>query len=294
MVNMIRRLVACGLLLCACVEGEIRPTNSIQELANEATPETLVFCDIDDTLLRSTVSLGWGEWWNVLLRSYVAAGVEFSIVKPILGPSIGWIFQNIPLEPMEATTADTIREIQARGITVLGLTARNKRAAYHLYFDHLTREHLSSVKIDFMHSTLSEGMNFNEASEIDWDFIYGVIFTSQKKKGPPLAAFLTAQKIQPKRIVLIDDRLDQLISVDEAMAKLGIPFLGLHYQRPARPFSLAAANVQWHMLMTTGIIPSDEEALRIRASYPQRSDNFFVEHIVKHIADTAAFHESSE
>lgn len=191
--------------------------------------------------------------------------------------------QHIPMKPMESCTAEVVANIQNRGITILALTARHQRAPFCPHFDWVTRKHLRDMGIDFRRSCLPDGIKASDEEFVAWGYHEGVIYTNGQQKGPSLMAFLRHHGYRPSRVVLIDDRLDMLESVEEVLQQEGIPFLGLHYVREEPPFHLAAANVQWHSLLTTGFVPTDEEALAMFAQGPKRSPDFFLECIIEHM-----------
>jgi hypothetical protein len=193
---------------------------------------------------------------------------------------VGWIIQHVPLEPMESHTPAVISRIQQRGIPILAFTARSKKTAYCPPFDRVTRDQLLSIGVDFTKTSLPKELSLDEVDAGMWGFSYGVVFCPGAGKGPPFAHFLKHYGYRPERIVFVDDRLNMLESMEQAMADEGIPFLGLHYVRPAPAFNLAVANIQWHALLTTGSIPSDDEALKLYLENPERSPNFLLEHML--------------
>jgi hypothetical protein len=60
-------------------------------------------------------------------------------------------------------------------------------------------------------------------------FKEGVLFANKEAKGPVLAAFLEQIDWKPKKILFLDDKLDYLQSVEEALQSKGIEFIGYHY-----------------------------------------------------------------
>jgi len=58
----------------------------------------------------------------------------------------------------------------------------------------------------------------------------GVLFSARHSKGEILQAFLRRIKWTPKRVIFIDDSLESLESVSEAMEQDGIAYVGIHYR----------------------------------------------------------------
>ena len=61
-------------------------------------------------------------------------------------------------------------------------------------------------------------------------FMNGVLYTNSIfSKGEVLTAFMEKTQQTPRRIFFVDDSLEYLSSVEDAMKKKGIPFIGFHY-----------------------------------------------------------------
>jgi hypothetical protein len=60
-------------------------------------------------------------------------------------------------------------------------------------------------------------------------FKSGILFSSTHPKGDILRQFLDAIRWYPSHVVLIDDRIESLESVESALNAMRIPFTGYHY-----------------------------------------------------------------
>ena len=78
-----------------------------------------------------------------------------------------------------------------------------------------------------------------------------------------LAAFLKKLNLNPKKIIFVDDRHDNALSVSNALDSMGVQNRCYHYtfieQLPDN-FDSALAEVQVRHLMITGRLLSDDEA----------------------------------
>lgn len=98
-------------------------------------------------------------------------------------------------------------------------------------------------------------------------FKSGVLFASKHPKGEVLKQFLNQifnlLQWHPDKIVLIDDQIENLTSVEVSMQEMEIPFIGFWFQEVAnRAYKpdLLLAEFQFKYLAETGIWLSDEEA----------------------------------
>ena len=58
---------------------------------------------------------------------------------------------------------------------------------------------------------------------------YGIIFTAEQNKAMILKHILNHKKYYPKRIIFIDDMINNLLSVEDMCKKSNIDFIGFHY-----------------------------------------------------------------
>jgi hypothetical protein len=91
---------------------------------------------------------------------------------------------------------------------------------------------INHIRLDWL---TSFGLYFlDELKELPYQndsFTYtsGVIQTDQKIKGPVLKEIVSKLNQRPSKIVFVDDRINQVKSVEEACKELNIPFVGFHY-----------------------------------------------------------------
>ncbi|MGI4775449.1 MAG: DUF2608 domain-containing protein [Janthinobacterium lividum] len=94
-------------------------------------------------------------------------------------------------------------------------------------------------------------------------FLNGVILTGKIEKGIVLREFLRKIAFKPKQILFIDDRIENLLSVQSMCADLEIEYVGFEYTAVADtlpiPFDEERANLQFQILMQESIWLSDEQ-----------------------------------
>lgn len=94
-------------------------------------------------------------------------------------------------------------------------------------------------------------------------FKSGVLFTAWHSKGDVLKEFLHTIDWRPTKIILIDDRMKYLESVESTLNQMGIDFIGFHYTAAEKlPTKLdeALGEFQFKYLAENGEWLSDKEA----------------------------------
>jgi hypothetical protein len=230
--------------------AEILPCNHIEEILPHVKYKSLVIFDLDNTLIRPAQVLGANEWGEYKIQQFKNEGLPTeAATKKMLQAWLKIITQTsvITLEP---STVKVFQEIQKKGNRMMGLTIR------HWDLSLWTLEQLDSVHISFQPNALNEKtLLFNKLLLRD-----GILFTTGAPKGESLMAFFKEVSQSPEHVVMIDDSLKHLQSVEKVLQEKKIPFIGLHYQFPekfVKQFSPILANIEEkHM----GKILSDAEA----------------------------------
>lgn len=94
-------------------------------------------------------------------------------------------------------------------------------------------------------------------------FKQGILSANKVPKGKVLMAFLQAIQWQPKCVIFLDDSLDYLLTVEEALQETGIEFIGLYYTAAVNQMFLVdekLAEYQYLHLAQKGIWLNDQEA----------------------------------
>lgn len=213
----------------ATLHGEIRETARIgvilDEVQNCLPEETLVICDIDNTLLKASQYLGsieWSDHVKALLEADGMSKKEAARIENILWRNVQ---PHISVELVDPETTHIIKRLMEKGVFVLGLTARTpEEADYSL-------EQLHSLDIDLEGPFVRDVQLFR----LESNALYknGVLFsTPLNKKSEVLLAFLKKNKLFPKRVVFIDDKFCHVQDVIHALEKRDISCLGLWFNPP--------------------------------------------------------------
>ncbi|MFH0898372.1 MAG: DUF2608 domain-containing protein [bacterium] len=229
---------------CSFFKPNIKEISSIQKIKKEldrADHDTLVIFDVDDTLTYN-VNVPFQPWF---LKT--DAGKKFyaqlekhsqskkdprDYEKHILGNRL-LKFTN---QPLESNIVEIIRKLQNRGIKVIALTHANTGSLGRTIIPSLPKwryEKLRDVGIDFSSSFEQQEIpltNLTSQANRHPLFYRGIVMTDDFPKGEVLAEFLDVTKLEPKKVIFIDDRIHYVQSVHNEMQKRGIDFKGYVYR----------------------------------------------------------------
>lgn len=201
------------------VYSEIIHINKFDKVIEYVDKDTLILLDVDQTLIESSWLIG-NTHWNHYMRQTIDSVMPGT---DLYGWITYWIACHVPVKPVEKEIPAIVREWQSTN-QVMGFTARGEANWNYSplpAIDLFTRQQLHSVGIFLEHPAQFDGLQ---------GVSNGAIFTAQKRKGPFLKNLLEQVNPRPKRIVFVDDNIQQLESVEEAMKTVpDISFLGCYY-----------------------------------------------------------------
>lgn len=259
-------------------QAKIIETHRLADILTEVDRDTIIFFDIDDTLINSPYMLGNSSWWRYFVATLLNANINKG--TPEIYQLVKKIINKIPMVLIESDTAEHIKNLQMQDILTFGLTARKINNEYSQPHGLGTHEHLKSVGINFTFTPLPKPLDDTTKRF----FSYGIIFTDHQKKGPFLQNFLNNMSLRPAKIVFIDDQLDQLYSVKNSVESMGIQFVGYRYGKLDNlhaNFNPLIANIQLEALIKNDQLISDEEALSIAQKNPGLDNDYFMNELIK-------------
>jgi len=196
--------------------------NSYNDVSAETIecPDTLVFFDVDDTLL-------WLPWptftWPFRLRvlwnfpEFIHANRWEQIQSEL------WRQANFTL--IEPVVVKLIDDLKSRGCIVLGLTSMES-GSYGVIasMPEWRYESLAAFGITFTQKFGNHVFRNFPLYRENYPMLYkGILCANQQSKGKVLEAFLTQLDVRPKKIVSFDDDPSALQSIQDACAKLHVP-----------------------------------------------------------------------
>lgn len=254
---MMRTFLFVCLLATSFLQAKIVEVAVMTELFDHITPDTLIVFDIDNTIMEPVQELGSDQWFCNRIQEYKSWGLskEESLEKALREWTAIQSITRVKL--VEPGTDRIVMQLQTQKYTVMGLTTRG------LGISTRTIEQLATLSVDLSKTPpCHEEFHFMNAPQ-GVLFRGGVLFTAGTHKGRAFAAFLEKTGYQPKRVVFINDKLSDLVPVEETCDSLGIPFVGLRYNytdAKVKHFRKHIADVQ---LQHFGHIISDEAAERM-------------------------------
>ncbi|MFK8040414.1 MAG: DUF2608 domain-containing protein [Rickettsiaceae bacterium] len=141
-----------------------------------------------------------------------------------------------------------INDAQNSGIAVFALT-KGSTGSYGVIEDRveLRTQRLKKLNIDFtkslnlINSLHTNRINLTDNLKDHLDDQYcdegypvfqnGIIFTAKRSKGLILSRFLESTKLHPKKIILVDNQIYNLIDLEKKCKELGIEFVGIYFTK---------------------------------------------------------------
>lgn len=211
--------------------------------------DTLVIFDVDHVLIMPTDEYSLNRnpyrrqlWQDLKLRS---SEEDFKFLRSIAVSSAKWRL-------VDPNIITILSDLNNKNIPTVALTslATGKFGIVEKMEDLRIKE-LQSVEIDFTNLTPFQGeLSINELKNIHGIPMLkaGIILTAEVDKAKVLEYILRQKNYYPKKVVFIDDQLNNLESLEKLCAKLKIKFEGFHYTAVS--------------LMTTSVVDEQLEKLR--------------------------------
>lgn len=231
-------------------------TEHLNEVLKYADKDTLVFLDLDNTLIRPKQTLGSDEWYRYSLAKHQQEGDSPEIAREKVTEYWMEIQMRSEMQLLTEHTAEVLQDLlRKKTFAVVGLTKRPPKLAER------TLSQLRSLGISF-----ASASSFKNRYFFGNQLLEGIIFidhTTNKEKGEAVKEFLLSTQAKPKKILLVDDRENHIDSVAAALEKTPIDFIGLHYTKANETiarFNAEIADLQLKKFLT---LLSDEDALRL-------------------------------
>lgn len=223
---------------CSLFSSNITEIDSItqaQEELQRAGNKTLVVFDMDETLIIRADSMvhvlykdiknfdptdaDFAKQLREDLEKFTASKKDPESLNKKLALAVSLQARFIPVE---AKAVEIIKNLQARKVRVVALTAASAKKS--VQKDRLS--HLHQIGLDFSDSFALKEAGFDKFPKkfkFRPAFCYGILCTSEVPKGEVLAAFLDKIGWKPDKVIFFDDYHHHCESVDGEMSKRGIP-----------------------------------------------------------------------
>lgn len=230
--NKASRFFLC-LLLMACSSPTPNHTiftiHSFDEVAFEdiTDPSTLVLFDVDETLIQPDDTY--------LINEHSERGLKFRQSLIQKHPEImkihdigGIILHQAERSLIENEVISKIKILKKKNIKVFAITAMNTGAYSNIgRMEKWRYEHLKKLGFEGAYPNDDFYLQGFKRKPV---FYKGIIATDLEDKGEVLASILQRLNLKPKKIIMFDDTLEFLESVQKECIKKNLDFTGYHYR----------------------------------------------------------------
>jgi hypothetical protein len=255
----------------------------LEYVVKNPSKNTLVILDIDDTLLVPTQTLGTDVWFGYKFSYYVKNGIpaDQALEKALAEWEAIRHLTNV--KTVESNTAEVVRTLQKKGISVIGLTTQGLALATR------TVQHLQSLNINldltspsnediyFINSetpkhkdvVFVDGIIVNTNDRKGVLFRHGILFTAGSNKASAFAKLIRQLGISPDKIVFINDKATHLKDAEKGAQQLEIPFIGLRYSysdERVKNFRADIAEIQYNRSSFAHILTDEEAECYLKSS----------------------------
>lgn len=179
---------------------------------------TIIFSDLDDTILRPAEFHGSTPWFYQRFNELKLQGLpeQEALNKSI--DELAKAYDEIAIVPVETTTASILNDLKSH-VPVHGLTARSA------HLSPVTKKHLDSIQVSF--NQYHNAPELKGACEIRHE--HGIFFVGNTSKAEVIKQLIAHRQNKPSKIIFIDDSKKHVDSVEKMMQEMGIECLAIHY-----------------------------------------------------------------
>lgn len=224
--------IACFILLLTlpcCVNAKVIEVSELASVFSSVDKNTLLVFDLDNTIIMPAQTLGGEEWYDYLVEKYRQEYADQkepeAETKAIDRAVLDWnaVHETTAVVPVKEEIPPLIARQQEKGAITVGLTARS------LELSGATRRQLLSVGIDFNKAAALQKSPALQELKDNGEFDNGVLFAGKNTKGEVLLEFLRITKLQPGKIIFVDNKRHHLENVEKALADMPTDYTGCRY-----------------------------------------------------------------
>ena len=232
-------------------DSTIVESSSITDIYQHIAPEeyhkdTLLVFDIDNTLATKPTDFNSDHWVDAMAQRNVSEGCSFSDAFYAVLPIYYQVQMHTWLTPVEKETVTVLKDLQAKGLTIISLTARD------LYIAYRTLEQLAQIDISFTNSSPQKIVTPYGAPRPAL-YLEGIIFCGGANKGEVLSHWLDQTNYHPQKIIFVDDKLKNIHTVKQAIQTRTSPFIGIRYghlDERVKNIDLAQTDKEYEQFLT--------------------------------------------
>lgn len=208
-------------LNCLIIESD-----KFQLIENYLCKKTLVAIDLDNTLIEPKGLIGSHQWSKALESHEINTKNGFNL-NCIHNNNAFQFLQaqknHVEIKLVDLKAKETIIKLQKRKIPLIAFTHRNLPSIG------ITKKQLKLLNVNFLKTAPIKEDLILDLENAPAIFTEGILFSDENPKGSVLKAFLKRINYYPKSIIMIDDQMHNLISMQKVCDELAINFIGIRY-----------------------------------------------------------------
>ena len=197
----------------------ILESDNLAEVYKYLDKDTLVIFDIDNTIAE--VSMGIEPWIWYKTKDLVKKGLSWEEAFHLVLSIYFLLTKYTTLIPLDNSPV-IVNDLQQKGYRVIALTNRSIPVVDR------TIKRLGALGIDFSKNSL-----YSKVLELNLGYVgvysKGIIFTGSNDKGEQLFLFLKKINYTPKKIIMFDDKIKNIKSVEKAAKKHNVEYVGIRF-----------------------------------------------------------------
>ncbi|MCK4517196.1 DUF2608 domain-containing protein [Candidatus Babeliales bacterium] len=237
------------------VQSLVVESKAMLDILDHVTPRSLVVWDLDAVIMEPVQMLGNDSWAYYEGDKYIDRCGDVKKGLDAFWPTWFRVQEKVTVKLVEKSFLDVYKKIALRNAKNIGFTARG------IPLVERTKVQLSSIGVDL------EKNNWSSKKEVSSDlfsFKHGTLFGAIGcDKGACLKSFFNKIKQQPIKIVFIDDRTKNIVSLQKMCREERIPFVGIRYggaDESIKNFRKDIVDTQLHILNKFDRVISDKKA----------------------------------
>ena len=235
------------------LSSEIVESDDFSVVMEHCEEDTLLVCDLDNTLIESSQHLGSISWKDYILFKSENCGHTKKESEEMQAKFWQFIQPFLRARLVEDSIQNTLVELKKKGVSVLAITERHPEEFAH------TKKQLNSVNLKMSSFGKKRSISVNEPAL----YSKGILFCGNNKKTQSLISFLKTLKKAPKKIVYIDDLAFNIVEVNNFFKNEDTPCVAIRYAKTDERcdnFSPFVSDLQWYVLPK---YLSDEDAYKM-------------------------------
>jgi FMN phosphatase YigB (HAD superfamily) len=219
------RKVICGvvLLIPHVLCAQIIETKTLKDVLNKTDKKTLVVLDIDNTILEPRAPRATDQWFSAMVEHAKSIGYDYPGAVAAVLPMYYQAHATSRVHLVEPCGAVVIKDLCKKSLAVIALSSRSLDMIPH------TKRQFSQLGINFTVSGIGRVRTEFSLHYGLVKFLEGVTYCGNNDKGQALLALLDRLNLNPKKIVFVDDKEKNLVTVKQAVERRKINFMGMRF-----------------------------------------------------------------